>query len=697
MSQERAARARGWLSERGEIVRRRTVPVLFGDRVGLTLFLGVIAVLAALWRVGFFITDTYAIANTVVNLAEGRLHIARIEYSLTLGSQPGLYEHGGRVFGRNYGQAALALPFHWLLDGASAVAELRLVLAGAWSLLVAGFASQLGRVLDRSHVTLAGTLLALAVFVANVALSTPLDPHWNGLLALQLVSLVAAGVVAVALYRLGSEFHGKRVGVAGGVLAALALPIAFWATIPKRHVMSAALIAVVVFAFARSRNADRPLPSRALAYVAVGMLAWLHAAEALVVLVVLVPFDFATARDNGLRELVVVGAVFFLSLLPFAVTNVLITGSPLTAPRMLSSLGGLAELGPSGDIVVDGGGQATPTPEGPTTPEQPTTTPTGPPSQDETTVPEGPGGPSDSRPGLWSQITGLLDGVVGLITGAIDATIGFLDGLVTTVIVGVEVTAARLGELWSYVSRGIDIVLGDLERIGYVFVRSGRTPGVNYAINDHEAVELAVLEVAPVLGMLVAIPIVLTKRGVLARRERLRGLPRVIRTTPRYQTDLFVGTLVIAFSLLYLPRLPLHSQITMRYLVPIMPVAVYGVMRVPAVRRGLTADFRQFLGGYLGTAVIGIAGVSLVFVAIDPAIGEAMQFHALVNLAVAGIATLVVALDTVLDRDLPVAAAIGAVGGAGTALYLLAGIESFTYGEFVLPVAEWLSAVMPIF
>jgi len=74
-----------------------------------------------------------------------------------------------------------------------------------------------------------------------------------------------------------------------------------------------------------------------------------------------------------------------------------------------------------------------------------------------------------------------------------------------------------------------------------------------------------------------------------------------------------------------------------------------------------------------------------------------MQFHALVNLAVAGIAAAVVVLDTVGTRDLPVGTAIGAVGGAGTTLYVLAGIEYFTYGQFALPVAEWLSAVIPLF
>lgn len=308
-----------------------------------------------------------------------------------------------------------------------------------------------------------------------------------------------------------------------------------------------------------------------------------------------------------------------------------------------------------------------------------------------------PAGPDSPDSGVWSWFTGALGGVVGLVTGAIGGTIGFLGSVVAAVVAGLEVTAARIGELWSYVSRGIDIVLGDLERLWYVFVRSGRTPSVNYAVNDQEAVELAVLEVAPVLGTLIAIAIVLARRAVRSGTTQYRQSLAAVRTTPRYQTDLFAGTLVVVFTLLYLPRLPLYSQITMRYLVPVMPVAAYGVIRLPGVRRGLESEFRQFLGGYTGATVIGTVGVILAFVVIDPAIGEAMQFHALVNLAVAGIVAVVVLADTVSSRDLPVAAAIGAVGGAGTTLYILAGIEYFTYGQFALPVATWLSAVIPIF
>jgi hypothetical protein len=660
---------------RTRTVRQRLVPVLFGDRVGLALFLGVVLALSVCWRVGFFITDTYAVANTVINVAEGHFDIRRIEYSLTLGSQPGLYRSGSKVVGRNYAAAVLSVPFYWLLEGASALVELRLVLAAGWSLLAAAFASQLGRILEDRRLVFWGTLLALGAFLGNVWLARPLDPHWTALLALQLLTVVAAGVLAVALYRLFEEFHGRRVGVAAGLLSALSIPVAFWATIPKRHVVSAALIAAVLCAFALSRRPDRSPVIRASAYAAVGTLAWLHAAEALVVFVVLVPIDLVTAPRNDWRALGVVGVVFALSLVPFVVTNLAVTGSPFETPRMLSGLGDAGQIGPDGRISIDTG---EPSPEPPTTPTEPTT-PSDPPGGTTDAGPTAPSAPDGGSP------------------GPIPVLFGLVQGLLATGMAALAAMPDRLGQLWGFVDEGISILLGDPERLGHVFLRSSRVPGVQYGINDQEVIELTVLESAPVLGVLATVPLVWGRKALAVSRESIRRLPATIGSTPRYQTDLLAGGIVLVFSLLYLPRLPLFSQITMRYLVPVMPVALYGVIRLPAVRRGLDEHFREFVSGYVSATVVGIVGVLAAFVWIDPAIGEAMQFHALLNLAVAGLAAVVVAVGTVRDSGGYVATAIGATGGAGTTLFALAGVEYFTYGEYALPIAGWLSEWLPVF
>lgn len=666
-------------SDRLRETHQRLVSVLFGDRTGLALFLGVVVVLSVCLRLGFYITDTYAVANTVVNVAEGHFDIRRLEYSLTLGSQPGLYRNGGAVFGRNYAAAILSVPFYWLLEGASALVELRIVLAAGWSLLAAAFASQLGRVLDRSLVALVGTVLALGAFVANVALATPLDPQWTGLLALQLLTLFSAGVVAVALYRLGSTFHGRRVGVAAGLLSALSLPVAFWATIPKRHVFSAALIAVVLLSFARSRQPDSSAMVRGCAYAAVGVLAWLHAAEALVVFVVLVPIDLATAPTNDRRSLAIVLGVFVLSLVPFVVTNVAVAGSPFETPRMLSSLGDAGQVGPDGRVSI---GEPTP-PSEPTTPDPTTPDPTTPTTPGETTD----AGPTPPTAGSES------DGM----TGPIAAILGLLEGVLATGMAAIAAAPDRLGQLWGFVDEGVAILLSDPERLGHVFVRSGRVPGVRYGINQYEVIELTVLESAPVLAALVVAPLIWLRRLAAASVASIRTVPAAIRSTPRYQTDLLAGAIVVAFTLLYLPRLPLFSQITMRYLVPVMPVALYGVVRIPAVRGALEEHYQAFARTYVTASVVGIVGVVVAFVWLDPALGEAMQFHALLNLTVAGLATALVGLGTVGDRGDSVATAIGAVGGAGTALFALAGIEYFTYGEYALPMARWLSEWLPVF
>jgi len=135
--------------------------VAFGDRTGLALWFGMVVALGLTWRVGFFITDSYAIANALFNVADGRLAITEIQYSLTLGSQPGLHESGGKLYGRNYGQVFLALPVVWGLQAATVLVPLHLVLAAGWSLAILALARQVATILDRSLVRVVGVVVAL--------------------------------------------------------------------------------------------------------------------------------------------------------------------------------------------------------------------------------------------------------------------------------------------------------------------------------------------------------------------------------------------------------------------------------------------------------------------------------------------------------------------------------------------------------
>ena len=155
--------------------RRRLGRAIFGDRYGVVLFLGTLVVLATYWRVGVFITDSYAIANGLVNVADGHLAITEKTYSLTLGSQPGLWYADGAVYARNYAHIFLSLPALWVLDAFAALFDLRLVLAAAWSGLLLLLFDRLGRLLDHhTQFATAGAALGLLTFLGSALVAAPL-------------------------------------------------------------------------------------------------------------------------------------------------------------------------------------------------------------------------------------------------------------------------------------------------------------------------------------------------------------------------------------------------------------------------------------------------------------------------------------------------------------------------------------------
>ncbi|MFB6308626.1 MAG: hypothetical protein ABEH35_04780, partial [Haloarculaceae archaeon] len=350
---------------------RRAGRVVFGDRTGLALWLGLVVTLALTWRVGFFLTDTYTVVNTLLNLADGRLAVTEIRYTLSLGSQPGLHEYGGRLYGRNYGQAMAAVPLLWLLEALAVVVSPRLLLAGGFSVGVLAFARQAGTLLGRRRTAgLVGAGVAFLVFVLNFALATPLERDLLPLVALQLSTLFLAGLVGVLLYRIIALFHDRRVAIGAGVVGGLATPVGFWATLPKRHVLVALLLLSSVYCFARSRQIDgRRQPwLRGLAYGLVGLIAWVHAFEGFFALAVLVPVDLATAESNGRRQLAIVLLVLLVGLTPMLATNAAISGNPAMPPRLLPDTGaGDVEFIPGTEPPQSGSeGEARPTSGTPT-------------------------------------------------------------------------------------------------------------------------------------------------------------------------------------------------------------------------------------------------------------------------------------------------------------------------------------------
>ncbi len=601
------------------------VGVVFGDRRGLALFLAALVLLPLGARVGTFIVDTVAIANTLWNVAAGSLAVTESPFSLSFGIQPGLYVDDGVYYGRNYGQVFLATPILLGLRGAATLFEPRVVLLGTWALcgLALGrvLASQWGRPTVR-HVVSVGVG---GVVVVGLLEATALPESQLPIVALQFVTVAATGVATVAVYRLVSLFHGPRVGSAAGIGLLLASPLSFWATIPKRHALSAAAIAVAVFLFATSRtDGPRATAARAGTYAVLGLFATVHAFEAALLVTVLVPVDLATAPSNDARTLAGVAGGFLLSLVPLFVVNVLVAGNPLKPPRMLEAVD--PDAGPPGFDRGPGGG----------------------------------GGPSGDAAG--DAGTGLLETLLDLGSDALRVPAFLLDsGL-----------------------RGL-AVLGEPERLWHVFVRSGYVPGVEYAKNAYETVELAVLESFPLLATLAWLP--------LGAVTRLRTAGTSGGTAGK--TDFLVATWSVAFVLVYLPRLPLHAMITARYILPLAPLGIYIAARLPPVRAAVTGATRPLAVGFVASTGAVTVCLLAAIVGLDLAVGEAVQLHALIGLGTGTGLVIAVLSRPLHGSDRSVAAALAAGAGVTASFLLLSAFVYFGYGEYAFDPARLLASWLP--
>ncbi|WP_225333141.1 hypothetical protein [Halomicrobium urmianum] len=679
---------------------RRGGRLVFGDRAGLALWLGLTVVLALTWRVGVFVTDTYTVANAMVAVGDGHLAIHEVRYSLTMGTMPGLHEVDGTLYGRNYGQAVLSLPLLLALEAGAVVAQPGLLLAGAWSLAVVWLARLFGDAFGRPSVRAGGAALGLVAFAVHVAVGAPVERELLPLVALQGTSLFAAAGVGLFTYRILVP-TGRRLAVAAGVATALASPVAFWATIPKRHVVVTALLFAGLLCFATSRRADGRRGDLALAgaYCATGLVAWVHAFEGFFLFVGLAAVDRLTERATR-RRLATSVVGLTLGLLPVLVTNVLISGNPIRPPRLLPGVGvGDVELTPS--VGEDG---LVPTTEGGSGDAGGTGDPMGGEgSGSDASDGAGPGGDGDST---GSGGTDGGDGGSGGSTDGGSTGGGLLDGVdfePPSVVTDEMLYIA--GFVWTTVAEGVAAIQKG-EWLWHVLVRSGRIPGLRYAENGHEAVELAVLEAAPLLGALLAAPVVAARR-LRRRMGALRSgrtgavksaVSSVRRLSPAAQTDLLAVAWLGTFLVIYASRLPLFSQITARYVLPVMPLGVYLVARLPPVAAAVSARTRVAVVAY-GLAVLGggalLAGT---LTALDAAVGEAFQFHALVGLGAAALAGAVVAGRTIRPGRVShrvVAAAVGTTAGATTAFYLLAGVEYVQYGPAAVGLARAFEALLP--
>ena len=607
---------------------------LFGDRVGLLVFLASCCLFLALWRTAFLINDTYTIANGLAAVERGHVALPGAEYGSL--ESPGTNRHGGDYFARNYGAIVLSLPFLYALRVIGAVADLPVALVALWSLLAYATILVAGRQFEREQlVRIGGGVLTTGLFVGNVALVRPIDPVPYHQLALQLFHVTAAAFVGALAYRLVARTDSRRLGVVTAVAVVAGTPLAFWATVPKRHVVTAAVALALALGLVYSRDRDHEwaFEARALCYVLLALLAWVHAPEALVLFVTFVAVDLATAPRWDPRTMATLGGVFLLALLPLLVTNTLVAGDPFTVPRLLGG-GGSDGFSLAGGSTADGG--------------------TG-----------GTGG--DGGGGL--TLPPLLVAVIALAQSALEPF--------TTLV--------------SLFERGIATLVTQPRAAIQTFVRSGYVERIADRAEDSPAANLALLESAPVLAAVLA---ALPASAITARRSfDERSLPKGVTAA-----DVFLLLTAVALSLVYMSRLPIHAQVTVRYLFSVAPILVCLLVRLPPIRRALLGHWRTTLWSVAGGVLIGGQLLLVALVSLEVGRAEAFQFHALVGLATAaalgGWSLVAVATDR-LDR---VGAVLFGLSVAAAAVFVcFAATEYFGLGgAHALPVVRAVADAIPL-
>ncbi|PSP83140.1 hypothetical protein BRC96_09570 [Halobacteriales archaeon QS_6_64_34] len=609
--------------------RHALAKVLFGDRIGLLAFLGSLCLFGIIWQTAVFITDTYALVNGLYSLSNGELFMTEAAYGPSLDT-PGVERTEGGLIARNYGAIVLSLPFWVVLEAIAAVASLRIALVGLWSLALFAFVVTLGRELGRDTVA-AGAVLTLVLFAGNVALARPLDPAGTHLYALQLFHITVAAFAPVLCYRLLTRFESRTLAAAVTAVLVFGTPLALWATIAKRHAITATVVLAIAYALYRSRTrpdgalVTRRVTFRALAYALVGLYAWVQAPEALLLLVVLAAVDVPTAPDNSPRTLALVGGAFLLSLVPFALTNYVLTGSPIRPPRLLSG-GGVSSVGAAGATGGSGGS-----------------------------------GSTTALPNPLVQLLGLI----------LSAT-------------------KPLQLLAREISKGITVALTDPAAVSQTLVRSGDAArALNKA--GSESVNLSLLESAPVLGALAGgIPVAWRRIRARKRVSRVLGAVAVV--------DVFAILFCTTLTLLYASRLPLHAQLTVRYLFPLFPLGAYLLGRLPVVRETLTAHWQLFAWGTAVAALIGGQLVAVLVFWTAVGLGAAFQLHALLALASAA----PLAVWSVFGRSdghfgHAGAVLLGVATGLSTVFVLLVALEYYSIGDsHLLPMVRVIAETLEL-
>lgn len=652
--------------------------VLFGDDLGLLVFLAPLVVLLSIARVDVFVNDTYAVVNGLYSASNGHIVLTDVIFGPASGDTPGVSVSGSKVVARNYGQIAASLPVYLLLRGLALVFRLPALLVCLWALLVFGVLLRLVRYTERGRPRTAGVVTVL-VFVPNILFLDPIRPEFLLYVALQITSLLAASGVGLLLYRILSDDLGSVPAAMVGVAGTLATPVGIFATIPKRHSFSAFAVLLAMYWLYRSRVASAPRDRwyKCGAYATVGGLAWINTPEGFILLLAIGTADLLGDGVPSPKDAAFTATALGISLVPFFITNYLVTGNPLRPLRTLEDY--------SGDTFSDGGYPSVGGDGG-----------SGAESSGDGRSGAGSGG--DGGSGIGGGGDGGFGTGGGESGSVLDSVILRLRRLFysgVTLVYGVGTAAARLaGRVLSLVASITGLVAYRLEWASDVVVNTSRIQEVLFRrgftgrspIRSPRAVNLSVLESLPILGATV---------GSVRTVTQLRvGDLRQWRESAYFTADITAVVFCGILFVLALPQLPLHVSYTVRYVHPMFPIALLFVVRVPVVRSALTRRPRTVGVAYLLTVCVGLpsyAGAVVLFADIP---SEAVQLYALPAFLVGVVVALVVL--TTAEFDVPSGTTVTAVTlgvACGVVTVYVVGFSVVVYGteQHMLPVVEMLT------
>jgi len=659
---------RTFLDSRSSVLRRARLRrygeslnrVLFGDRLGFTVFLGTLLFVGSFWRMDFAINDNETLANGVQALSNGHLAFVDPQFGGENGVAPGTKYDDGARYAREYGLVVPASIIALVLQGLSQVFSLRVLIVGAWCFLLLLLVRDVTRdARYRDELVVAGMAGVVILFAGNVALATPIETGDIPLLALQVWTMLCCGFVATVAYRLFALELPQRVAAAVGVGVVVATPVGFWASVPKRHVAVTLAVLVAAYAFARrpSVAGTRGRLLRALPYACAGLLAWVHPGDGGIFFVAIATVDLVFGASYDRTQAALASAVFVIALLPFLVTNFLVSGNPLRPPQFLPQYTGQPL---SGTEAGTGTGDAVGTPSG---------------------TDGGASSGSDSTSGGFSP---------GL----------FFRSIVAIAFEGIGTAAGFLRRARNYAAGTLNVFVNSPQHVVQTFVRSGYVEraaarGANFSYN------LAYLESMPLFGAAVVGGVHAVRSSSPVQSLRTDGTVLFRDATGPNRVLAFAVVYFSLMVLFYQQRLPLHATLTVRYLVPTMPLALYVALRLPALRDVLVTRFRTVGVAYALTVLVGGELLAGLFVLLSLSVGEAVQLHALIALAMAGslaawclVATLDVPWQATENRGRTGAVLLGATAGTTTVFLLLTGWIHFPYGEYAIPIFDALSELL---